>query len=676
MLSARNKLGEFIDSLRFLSPPFHLSYWKWLRLLILNLVDVIIIGLSYWLAFFLRLDSFELAGYLDVFFLTLPLVIISNLCAFYILGMYRQVWRFANFQSAVMIGRCVLLGTLLFVMASYLIARDKMPPRSVPVAFWFITVILVIVTKFFWRGWSSFRGKLTSGSKAPCIIYGAGSAGELFARHVLANPNFPYFAVGFVDDDRNKKGRLLHGIKILGTGEDLPKIVKSHYIDTVVLCMHAVPGKIVRNVVDICHKTGVKSAIMPDMANALGWDVFQPRAIDVKDLLRRAPKPIDRDLLRSFFKDQCVLVTGAGGSIGSEICRQIVQAKPKKLIMLDASEFNLYKIDMEFQEIVAEGIEIQSVLGNIVDPNFVDRVFKTYSPTCVLHAAAYKHVPLVESNPVEAVINNVMGTKLVAETAIKYQTPHFLLISTDKAVLPTNVMGATKRCCELLIQSYHSLHGNKCKFVAVRFGNVLGSSGSVIPRFLEQIQSGGPLTVTHPDVTRYFMLTSEAVGLVLQSIVLSKGGEIFVLNMGEPVKIYEMAKQLIVLAGKEPDRDIDIEFTGLRPGEKLYEELIIEGAEQHVIHDDVFVARPQIIDPSVALKRIHEVLDCALKGNVEATLALLKDIIASDALQSSKSVDVASNRSYRPEVKLSAEASLSFPSTVPAGVTDMQHNPG
>lgn len=626
---AKKHLGQ---KLLHISPPFHLSYWKWLRLLVLGSVDIILLVASYWGAYFLRLEDWRLTGYFDVFLKNIPFVVILNIFAFYAFGMYRQVWRYANFQTAILIGKCVFFGNLLAMMTSFLIGLEKTPPRSVPIAFWFIATMLITATKFAWRAWASFQSNISASSKERCLIYGAGTAGDLFARHMIANPNFPYTPVGFIDDDANKKGRFVHGIKVLGTGENLIDLVKVHKIDAVILCMHSVPGKVVRDVVGLCQKYGIKPKIMPDMANSLGVDIIQPRSVDVRDLLRRNPKPIDHEKVRQFFNGQRVLVTGAGGSIGSEICRQILRASPDCLIMLDSSEYNLYRIDNELRESFKTNTRFVSVLGNVCDRRSVDRTLQLHRPTCILHAAAYKHVPLVEGNPAEGVMNNVSGTKNLAEAAIEFGVKHFLLISTDKAVRPTNIMGASKRCCELIIQGFNELYSDHCKFAAVRFGNVLGSSGSVIPRFLEQIQAGGPITVTHPDVTRYFMLTSEAVGLVLQSIASSNGGEIFVLNMGEPVNIFEMAKQLVTLAGKVPGKDIEIEFTGLRPGEKLYEELIIDGAEQHSLHDDVYVATAKNTDYAGALVSVDQILELAKDGDVDGLREKLKQIADFDPI--------------------------------------------
>jgi FlaA1/EpsC-like NDP-sugar epimerase len=320
------------------------------------------------------------------------------------------------------------------------------------------------------------------------------------------------------------------------------------------------------------------------------------------------------------------LISGAGGSIGSEICRQIASFNPESIILLEFSEYNLYRINMELEDRFSGKTPVIPILGSVINKKLVDEIFTTYKPDCVLHAAAYKHVPIVEKNPISGIRNNIKGTKVLAEASLKHGVQNFILISSDKAVRPVNLMGASKRCCEMLIQAMFYLNQDKCRFSAVRFGNVLGSSGSVIPRFIEQIKKGGPVTVTHPDITRYFMLTSEAVSLVLQAAAFSQGGEIFVLNMGEPVKIYDMACSLIILAGKNPGDDIEITFTGLRSGEKLYEELVLEGTEQTSLHDDIFILKTSISDPQKNIKRIEEILRAAEDNDLTTTINLVKDM--------------------------------------------------
>lgn len=587
-------------------------------------VDVVAVAFAYWGAFALRLDNIAFAD--AQFFKSLGITLVCMVAAFIFGGMYRQVWRYANIDSAILVTKCVILGAVLAITANFLFLREAIPPRSVPVIFGLIATILVALLKFSWKAWASMQMKMGDETRERALIYGAGAAGDLLVRHISANSKFPYLPIGYLDDDKNKKGRVIQGLRILGSGQDMTEICKAEGVKTVIIAMHAPTGQVIRQLVARCHAAGIKPLIMPDMANSLGGTVIQPRAIDIKDLLRRSPKSIDRDRVQAFFRDRTVLISGAGGSIGSEICRQILDCKPRAIVMLDSTEYNLYRIEQELLEQDIKGVDLYPVLGSVTCTRTVERVFEKYRPSCVLHAAAYKHVPMVEANALEGIVNNILGTKTVAEAAIRFGAERFLLVSTDKAVRPTNVMGATKRCCEILVQSLHQTKRARTSFCAVRFGNVLGSSGSVIPRFLEQIQSGGPVTVTHPDVTRFFMLINEAVGLVLQSISMSKGGEVFVLDMGEPVRVYDMAKELIHLAGKQPGRDVEIVFSGLRPGEKLYEELILEGAEEHSLHEDVYIAIPNTGDPVEALADIDEVLRLAQAAQEEPAVRLLKSL--------------------------------------------------
>ena len=351
---------------------------------------------------------------------------------------------------------------------------------------------------------------------------------------------------------------------------------------------------------------------------------------DVKHLLDRPLKTIDEAMVRNYFLGKTVLVSGAGGSIGSEICMQVARFAARKLIMVESCEFNLYQIDLKIREsgiAMDSEIEIHSLLESAANRTAIRRIFKQHRPDTVLHAAAFKHVPLVECNPIAGIKNNLTSTMILAEAALDFKSSAFLLISSDKAVNPTNIMGLTKRCCELVIQSMDRAHPGRVRFMAVRFGNVLASSGSVIPRFLTQIQNGGPVTVTHRDVTRFFMIISEAVGLVLQSVAMASGGEIFVLNMGEPVLIKELAEQVIRCAGREPHKEIKIEFTGLRPGEKLYEELILEGDEKATTHGDIFVAIPKPIDHAEVLASIRHLLDLAENEDAAPCLAAIREIV-------------------------------------------------
>lgn len=350
-------------------------------------------------------------------------------------------------------------------------------------------------------------------------------------------------------------------------------------------------------------------------------------SIDLRRILGRELKVPDHDVISEYFHGKVVLVTGAGGSIGSEICAQLIEYKPAKLVMLDSSEFNLYSVDQRVRSLDGGDTAIETIMGSATSRRKVNEVFRRHRPECVLHAAAYKHVPLVEANPAEGILNNLLATRRVTEAAIRWGTRRFLLISSDKAVNPTNVMGATKRCCELMTRAMHQLYRGQCRFCAVRFGNVMGSSGSVVPLFLSQIAKGGPVTVTDPEVTRYFMLIPEAVGLVLQSLTMERDGETFILDMGDPVRIVDLAERVIRECGKVPREDIDIRYVGLRPGEKLYEELILEGDERPTSRDDVFIAHPEPVDPFKTLYLVDALLAATRDGNTRLSRALMGELV-------------------------------------------------
>jgi FlaA1/EpsC-like NDP-sugar epimerase len=622
-MTRRSQLKQWIfAAINFLTSSLHSPWWMWLRFCILIWLDILIVAASYYTAFVLRLDDLLLSGMDLIFWQTLPIVVGVHIAVFFLGGMYRQIWRYANFKSAILVGKLVLSATVL--ASGIIFLRSDIPPRSVPFIYLTLVVTLQIVEKFCWRGLLSLTISLSDVKKERCLIYGAGTSGELLARYISTTQSFPYKAVGFIDDDPNKRNRVIHGIRILGAGMDLTEIAQTHDIHTIIIALHAAPGQVLRKIIRWCNEAKLAPLIMPNLANSMADDLPGPRPVNINDLLCRSPRSVERGEVTRFFGERTVLVTGAGGSIGSEICRQILEAKPKKLILLDSCEYNLYAIDTELSTTKPKS-ELICILGTVTDSNFIEDVFRNQKPDCVLHAAAYKHVPLVEANSIVSITNNIRGTQVVANACIAHGVKNFLLISSDKAVRPTNVMGMTKRVCEILVQSQNS-QKTTCSFSAVRFGNVLGSSGSVIPRFLDQIKNGGPVTVTDLRVTRYFMLISEAVGLVLQSAARASGGEIFVLDMGDPVNIHDMAKQLICLAGKQPGVDIEITFTGLRPGEKLFEELLIEGLEQHKLEGNIFVARPEEFSSSLALNMIAELLKHAENRNEKSALHLLSEL--------------------------------------------------
>ncbi|WP_312258245.1 nucleoside-diphosphate sugar epimerase/dehydratase [Romboutsia ilealis] len=460
------------------------------------------------------------------------------------------------------------------------------------------------------------------------LIIGAGCAGEMVVKELEKNPQLNKKAVAIIDDDITRIGDQISGVDIVGTRNSILKIVKLYKIDEIIFSIANVSKKGKKEIIDICKNTNCKIKTIPGIYEIIDGkvDIKQVRDVDIEDLLGREPIEVDFNLMGSYIQDSTILVTGAGGSIGSELCRQIANIRPKKLIMLDNYENNLYSIQQELIRKYGDSIKMIAVVASIREQKRMEKIFDKYRPEVVFHAAAHKHVPLMENSPGEAIKNNIFGTLNVAMLSSKYNVKRFLLISTDKAVNPTNIMGATKRAAEMIIQSLNE--ESKTEFVAVRFGNVLGSNGSVIPLFKKQIEEGGPVTVTHPNIIRYFMTIEEAVGLVIQAGGMAKGGEIFVLDMGEPVKILDLARNLIRLSGFEPDVDIKIVFTGLRPGEKLYEELLM--SEEGLLdtkHKKIFIGRPIDFDKNELQKYLIELSNIVLEEDDELIEQAMKNLV-------------------------------------------------
>lgn len=424
------------------------------------------------------------------------------------------------------------------------------------------------------------------------LIIGAGMGAREIIIAIKNNMRDKYNIVGIIDDDISKINHYILGIKVLGTRYDIPKIAKEKNVDLIFFAINKIDAVSRRKILEICQETGVKTRVLPTTEEVINKQgaMNSLRDVQIEDLLGRDPVHLDNKNINSLIKNKTVLVTGGGGSIGSELCRQIVKYDPKRLVILDIYENNLYDIEMELRAEYPK-LNLEAIVASVRDKARLNNVFETYKPEIVFHAAAHKHVPLMEKSPLEAIHNNVFGTYNVVNCADEYGVEKFVLISTDKAVNPTNIMGASKRVCEMIVQAKNKV--SKTEYVAVRFGNVLGSNGSVIPLFKKQIERGGPLTVTHKDITRFFMTIPEAVQLILQAVTYAKGGEIFVLDMGEPVKIYDLAVSLIKLLGYEPNVDIPIEITGLRPGEKLYEEILMsEEGLTSTKHDKIFISKP------------------------------------------------------------------------------------
>jgi len=557
--------------------------------------DLAWVPVTIWLAFWLRFNLGPIpvdyvAAAHQMIWVSLPV----QFAVFWYFGLYRGIWRFASVPDLIRILRAVGLGILLTFVALFVWQRLEAVPRSVLVLYPFLLIIGLAGPRLLYRWLKERRLDLNRAERKPTLIVGAGRAGELLARDLLKGG--PYEPVGFLDDNPRRKGQAIHGIEVLGVLDELESLARKHAIQVVLFAIPSAPHQVVRDVLHAAQHAGLVCRTLPSVADLADGkvEVSKLRDIRIEDLLgRQEIRPDDMEV-RNFLAGKRVLVTGAGGSIGSELCRQVLGFEPAELVLLEQGEFNLYQIEGEIQKLAGD-ITFAAVLGDIRDVERMQWVFEHYRPQVVFHAAAYKHVPLVEANPAEGVKTNVLGTCQLADLANEFGVEKFVMVSTDKAVNPANVMGATKRAAEIYCQNLNARSATA--FVTTRFGNVLGSAGSVVPLFEKQIRDGGPVTVTHPDITRYFMTIPEAVSLILQAAAMGEGGEIFVLDMGEPVKIVDLAEQMIRLAGFEPGVDIEIAYTGLRPGEKLYEELFHD-AEPPVgtSHPKIMLASSRQVD--------------------------------------------------------------------------------
>ena len=487
--------------------------------------------------------------------------------------------------------------------------------QGVFIADMFATVLLLAGLRMIIRLYYEEFRTIELGRLKRFLIVGAGNAGEALLREIHRMPIAEYEVIGFIDDDPVKKGISIHGIPVLGKVEQLPKIAKDHNIEEIAIAMPSAEHNQLRRVVQICEGTKIRFRTVPSITDIASgkFSVSQIRDVDINDLLGRESVQLDIDLIEEFARDKTILVTGGGGSIGSEMCRQLCNFNPKLLLLVEHTENPLFHIEQELRK-KFPNVAMKGIICNITDKSRIESIFEKYKPQIIIHAAAHKHVPLMEINPSEAIKNNVVGTKTIADAANKYNTTNFVMISTDKAVNPTSIMGSSKRIAETYIQDLNKT--SNTHFVTVRFGNVLGSNGSVVPIFKKQIANGGPVTVTHPDMKRYFMTIPEASQLVLQAATMGKGGEIFVLDMGESVKIVDLARELITLSGFKPGEDIEIVFTGMRPGEKLFEELSIKGEDmQPTRHPKISVWKNIPMDRDKLRSGIDELVATAMTQN-------------------------------------------------------------
>lgn len=601
------------------------------------LLDLLVLTAAYWLAYLLRFDWDVPHAMWKRLILTWPYVVGVQYFLLALCGVPRFAWHQVGLREAIRIGYAAALAAAILLGARFL------SPVVIPVfgyalyAFIPIGIIVIDGTAAFMgiTGLRTLSRVFAENAQArqhrqggqprriPTLLVGAGQAGLLVAKEIAARPDLGIEPVGFLDDDRFKVGTVVHGIRVLGSTAELSQLRERTGAEQVVITIASARGTDIRRIRQLCDKAGLPMKIVPGIYEIVSGRVnlSRIRPVAIEDLLRREPVKLDEETISAAVQGRTILVTGAGGSIGSELCRQVCRFQPAQLVLVEQAENGLFHIERELRE-QSPAVPIAPCIADVCDEKRMASIIERYKPAMILHAAAHKHVPMMESNPGEAVKNNILGTRRVADLAEAHGVERFVMISTDKAVNPSSVMGATKRIAEMYLQALSQR--SKTSFVTVRFGNVLGSAGSVVPIFQAQIAQGGPVSVTHPEMSRYFMTIPEACQLVLQSGAMGKGGEIFILDMGEPVKIVDLARDLIELSGFRPGEDIEIRFTGVRPGEKLFEEL--SKAEEHADktrHPKIFVGRASRVEWDEIIRRIAELLQIADSGDSDAVRAIL-----------------------------------------------------
>jgi FlaA1/EpsC-like NDP-sugar epimerase len=609
---------------------------------IIFLLDALLSGFAWYFAHCLRFNFLIPTETAYNLWRVAPVIIVIKLVSFYLFDLYQGMWRYTSLSDLISILKACSSSTL-FMLLFFLATRDISGiSRSILIIDWGLTFFLIagsrmMIRLVFWLGVGDEKARIAGGgilkslfgnnkNKKGLLIIGAGDCGEKICREVHENPRLGYRVMGFLDDDPVKLNRKIHGIPVLGAIEEVDYFVKYLDADEILIALPSLSSRKMRNIISLCEDSGVPFKTVPGMGELINGNVSIKTIRDVsyRDLLGREQVTLDEGQIGSYLRGKRVLVTGAGGSIGSELCRQVCRYSPESLTLFERAESPLYEIEMELNENF-HSINILPRLADILDPVKLEKIFAETRPQVVFHAAAYKHVPMLEYNPWEAINNNVIGTRNVAETAVRFDVDRFVLVSTDKAVRPTNVMGASKRLAEMLVQSLNACKVSDTKFMMVRFGNVVGSVGSVVPLFKRQIEKGGPVTVTHPDMTRYFMTIPEASQLILQAGSMGSGGEIFILDMGVPIRIAEMAEDLIRLSGFKPHEDIPIKFIGLRPGEKLKEELITEGEGiVETSHKKIMVLKGQVCDVGLLNGKLERLMELVVRQDGEGIKSAIK----------------------------------------------------
>ncbi|QXE91565.1 polysaccharide biosynthesis protein [Geomonas subterranea] len=597
------------------------------RRILVFFLDVVLIAGAFALSFLLRFDFQIPPEQLTNLLQGLVIILAAKPIMFTASGMYRSIWRYASLQDGYEIFKVVTLSSLVSALALVFMKGPFGLPRSIYFLDWFLLFSMVATSRLIWRIYreTKLMPALRKGRKT--LIIGAGEAGNLLLKEIRKQADATYNVIGFVDDDPEKTGMRLSGVRVLGGTARLCALVRKHSIEEVIFAIPSGGPELMRRVISNCERAKARFKTLPGITDIIDgkFSMSQIKDVEIEDLLGRDPVVLDQTAIRNYLTDKRVLVTGAAGSIGSEICRQVALFKPAKLVLFDHAETPLFFIEKELSAAFPD-LRIIPMVGDVKNQDRVETVFDEFGPEVVFHAAAYKHVAMMEYNPAEAVLNNVLGSKIVADAAHKFKVRNFVMVSTDKAVNPTNVMGATKRSAEIYVQALAAK--SQTKFTTVRFGNVLGSNGSVIPLFKEQIRKGGPVTVTDKDVVRYFMTIPEASQLVMQAGCIGHGGEIFVLDMGEPVRILSLAEELIRLSGFIPHKEIEIQFTGLKPGEKLFEELLIDGEGiKPTSHKKIRVMAPVETDLKKVTADLEQLFDHSKAHDLGAVLDSLRSIV-------------------------------------------------
>ena len=607
---------------------------------IMLFLDSCLVVAAYLLAYLLRFEGIIPQQEWQKLIASIPYILPFKLLIFVGFGLYKGLWRYTSLVDLINVLKATVTSSVGVILGILFVYRFEGFPRSIFILDWVLAFIfiagirvairLILAEKerslqFLFQ--NPFAERKVARPKKNLLIIGAGDAGEKILREIRDNPRLEYEVVGFLDDDSKKRGMRIHGVSVLGSVENIHGMAYRDEMDEILIALPSASAKQMRRVIQACEATGLKTRTTPGIGELIDGKIsFKAiREVSFEDLLGRDPVDLDLKSIGDYLTDKVILISGAGGSIGSELCRQIAQFDAQRLIFLDKTENNLFHLDMEFSQRFPR-VFVKSVLGDVHNRGFLEKLFADLKPEVVFHAAAFKHVPIVELNPWEGVFNNIIGTKNIVEASDRFGVELFVMISTDKAVRPISVMGATKRVAEMITSCYAA--GKRGRFVSVRFGNVIGSEGSVIHLFKKQIERFGPVTVTHSDMTRYFMTIPEACKLILQTGGLGEGGEIFILDMGTPIKIVDMAQDLIRRSGFKPGVDIEIKFIGLRPGEKLHEELITESEGiVRTPHEKIFVLRGEPCDLTWLNQKIEELVKLACDQDAKGIKSKLKEII-------------------------------------------------